>query len=392
MRLAASLSLVLLVAACAEEAKPPKAPEAPALSLTPVAFADLPGWGEDDAAGALAAFRLSCDRWSRLPDDRSVGGQDGFAGTVAAWRDVCEAAAEASDARGFFADRFAPFAVADRGEAEGLFTGYFEPVLDGSRAPDQVHRYPIYRRPPDLVSVDLGRFDPELEGRRIAGRVEDGRLVPYADRAAIDAGALTGRGLELFWVDDPIDRFFLEIQGSGQVRLREGGVARLGYADQNGHPYHAIGRDLIAEGAIPREQMSMQAIRAWLETHPERAPELMQRNRSYVFFTELVDLATASGPLGAMGVPLTPGRSLAIDRKFLPLGAPMWLDTTAPEPEGERQLRRLMVAQDTGGAIRGPVRGDVFWGAGPRAAHLAGHMKSPGRLFILLPRNLAPVG
>ena len=213
---------------------------------------------------------------------------------------------------------------------------------------------------------------------------------PYADRAAIDAGALAGRELELLWVDDPVDRFFLEIQGSGQVRLPDGETVRVGYADQNGRPYRAIGKDLIESGAIPREQMSMQAIRAWLEANPKQAPAMMAKNPSYVFFTELTELAAASGPLGAQGVPLTPGRSLAVDRKFLPLGAPIWVDTVAPEPRGRAPVARLLVAQDTGGAIRGPVRGDVFWGAGPQAEHLAGHMKSPGRLFILLPRELSP--
>ncbi len=281
-------------------------------------------------------------------------------------------------------------AIGDNGDRDGLFTGYYEPLLQGARAPDAVHRYPLYRRPPDLVSVDLGQFDDEFKGRRIGGRVEDGRLVPFADRAAIDAGALAGRKLELLWVDDPVDRFFLEIQGSGQVRLPDGETVRVGYADQNGRPYRAIGKDLIESGAITREQMSMQAIRAWLDANPKQAPSLMARNPSYVFFTEITELAAESGPLGAQGVPLSPGRSLAVDRKFLPLGAPMWVDTVAPEPQGERPLQRLLVAQDTGGAIRGPVRGDVFWGAGPEAEHLAGHMKSPGRLFILLPRELSP--
>ena len=215
-------------------------------------------------------------------------------------------------------------------------------------------------------------------------------FVHFADGVAIDRGALNGRGLELLWVDDAVDRFFLEIQGSGQVRLPDGGMVRVGYADQNGRPYRAIGKDLIEIGAVPREQMSMQAIRAWLEANPAEAPAMMARNPSVVFFSELKNLAAADGPLGAQGVPLTPGRSLAVDRKFLPLGAPVWLDTTAPAPGGERPLRRLVIAQDTGGAIRGPVRGDLFWGAGPEAERLAGHMKSPGRLYLLLPRSLSP--
>ena len=390
-RAAFLLSGLILLGACAEEKKPTEAPPpAPVLKLSAVDFTDLSGWAEDDPQAALGAFRRSCGRWAKLAVDKPVGGQGGFAGTVGNWRSVCAQAAAATEARAFFEANFQPFAVSDNGDAEGLFTGYYEPLLQGARAPDATHRYPLYRRPPDLVSVDLGQFDPELEGRRIGGRVEKGKLVPYADRAAIDRGALAGRELELLWVDDPVDRFFLEIQGSGQVRLPTGEAVRVGYADQNGRPYRAIGKDLIENGAIPREQMSMQAIRAWLEENPGQAPAMMARNPSYVFFTELTDLAAASGPLGAQGVPLTPGRSLAIDRKFLPLGAPVWVDTTAPEPDGERPLRRLMVAQDTGGAIRGPVRGDVFWGAGPEAEHLAGHMKSPGRLFILLPRDLSP--
>ena len=387
-RLALLVLGLALLGACAEEKPPPEAPLPPAaLKLTPVDFADLPGWAEDDPAQALEAFRRSCARWAKQTPDKAIGGQGGFAGTVRDWQPVCARAATAGSARTFFASNFAPFAVGAGDDREGLFTGYYEPLLQGARRPDATYRYPLYRRPSDLVSVDLGQFDPELEGRRIGGRVEKGRLVPYADRAAIDRGALSGRELELLWVDDPVDRFFLEIQGSGQVRLPDGATIRVGYADQNGRPYRAIGKDLIEIGAIPREQMSMQAIRTWLAANPAQAPAMMAKNPSYVFFTEQ---APASGPMGAQGVPLTPGRSLAVDRKFLPLGAPVWVDTTAPELDGERPLRRLMVAQDTGGAIRGAVRGDVFWGAGPRAEHLAGHMKSPGRLFILLPRDLAP--
>lgn len=394
MRLPGRLILTLLavlLAACAERKEPPREP---ALVLEPATFADLPGWNEDDPSAALDAFRASCGRLQRQAPDKAMGGGGGFAGKVADWLPACAAASETAAtpeaARGFFASAFVPYRVTDRGQPNGLFTGYYEPLLHGSRTPDGRFRHPLLKRPDDLVSVDLGQFDPELQGRRIAGKVEGGRLVPYADRAAIEAGALEGRQLELLWVDDPIDKFFLEIQGSGQVRLPDGATLRVGYADQNGRPYRAIGKDLIEIGAIPKEAVSMQSIRAWLLAHPDQAPAIMARNPSYVFFRELPNLAGASGPLGAQSVPLTPGRSLAIDRKFLPLGAPVWLDATAPHPEGERPLRRLLVTQDTGGAIRGPVRGDVFWGAGPLAEHLAGHMKSEGRLFILLPRQLAP--
>lgn len=387
-----ALSLLLVVGSCAERKKAPPAPAEPTLKLVPVGFDALPAWQDDDLGAALAAFQRTCARWLKLAADRPIGGAGNFAGTVADWRPACTEANEtpAAAARDFFETSFLPFAVTDAGNAKGFLTGYYEPLLQGARAPDGAHRYPLYMRPPELVSVDLGLFDPELQGRRVAGRVDKGKLVPFADRAAIDAGALAGRNLELLWVDDPVQRFFLEIQGSGQVRLQDGTTVRVGYADQNGRPYRAIGKDLIEIGAIPREQMSMQAIRDWLEGNPAQAPSMMARNASYVFFRELPDLATAPGPVGAQGVPLTPGRSIAVDRKFLPLGVPVWIDTTAPFTEGDGPLQRLVVAQDTGGAIKGPVRGDVFWGAGPAAEHLAGHMQSAARLFILLPRDLTP--
>jgi membrane-bound lytic murein transglycosylase A len=269
---------------------------------------------------------------------------------------------------------------------------------------------PLYRRPRDLVAVDLGEFREALRGQRIAGRLAGDRLVPYADRAAIEDGALAGRRLELLWVDDPIDAFFLQVQGSGRVELPNGTSVRVGYDGQNGHPYFAIGRELVERGEMPLEQVSMQSIAAWLRAHPDEAPAVTARNASYVFFREL----EGDGPVGSQGVALTPERTLAVDVEFLPLGAPVWVDTVYP-PEEESAapqtaaaevagavavaqdlplpppppLQRLFVAQDTGGAIRGPVRGDVFWGAGDRAASIAGRMRSEGRLWLLLPRALA---
>jgi membrane-bound lytic murein transglycosylase A len=372
-----------------EPAEPPEE----RLVLAPASFDDLPGWREDDLSGALPAFLRTCARFLKSPPDTALGSES-FSGTAAGWRAACEAAAGVAArppgdrpeaARAFFEERFQPFAATHNGEPEGLFTGYYEPLLQGRRRRGGRFTVPLYLRPPDLVSVDLGRFREELQGHRIAGRVVDGELVPYPDRRAIEEGALAGRGLELVWVDDPIDAFFLQIQGSGRVRLDDGTEMRVGYADQNGHPYFAIGRDLVDRGALTREEVSMQSIRRWLEENPEPADDVLARNASYVFFREL----RGEGPLGAAGVPLTPGRSLAVDRKHWPLGVPLWLDTDAPSPvEGEpdRPLRRLVVAQDTGGAIRGPVRGDVFWGHGEDAAEIAGRMKHPGRLWVLLPR------
>lgn len=381
--------LLLLLAAC--ERQPAQAPE-PKLVLAPAAFADLEGWRRDDPRPALRAFRRSCEVWAGRPATAPVGRSAVF-GSVGDWLPVCGAVAElAGDptaARAFLEERFVVFSVRDNGRAQGLFTGYYEPLLNGAWRPDGRFRYPLYRLPDDLVSVDLGQFDPDLDGRRIVGRVEGARLVPYHDRAEIEAGALDGRGLELLWVDDPVALFFLHIQGSGRVRLPDGRLLRVGYAGQNGRGYRAIGRDLVELGELRREDVSLFSIREWLRAHPDRAGESVARNRSYVFFRELGEVAEDEGPVGAMGVPLEAGRSLAVDRRFLPLGVPLWLETAVPDPDGDRPWRRLMVAQDTGGAIRGVVRGDVFFGAGPRAEYRAGHMKHPGRLFLLLPRAIA---
>ena len=382
------------VGPAAGEAPPePAEPPEPALELRPASFADLPGWSEDRHAEALPPLLASCRVLGRLPAERPVG-RGGVGGTAADWRLPCAqaAAAPAGDpaaARAFFEAAFRPWAVSDRGGEEGLFTGYYEPTLHGSRRRGGRFTVPLYRRPPELIEVDLGRFRDDLAGERIAGLVEGVALVPFADRAALVAGALAGRGLELAWVDDPVDAFFLHIQGSGRVELAEGGVLRVGYAGHNGHPYTAIGRTLLERGELALEAVSMQSIRAWLAARPDEAAELLAANRSFIFCREL----DGGGPVGSFGTPLTAGRSLAVDRVHLPLGAPLWLDATAPHPDPaapDGPLRRLMVAHDTGGAIRGPVRGDVFWGHGDEAAEVAGRMKHRGRLWLLLPRAVTP--
>lgn len=377
--------ILLVLAACA-----PKVEEPPQIVLAPTSYAALPGWSDDSHSRALAAFVRSCARLTRLDDARSLGA-NGIAGTVTEWRPPCEAlavvpAGDDSAARAYFERWFTPFAVSDRDQTEGLFTGYYEASLNGSRSPSPRFVTPLHARPGNLVTVDLGAFREDLKGERIAGQVIDGRLRPYHDREAIAAGALDGENLEVVWVDDPVDAFFLHIQGSGRIALDDGTELRVGYAAQNGHVYTAVGRILIAEGEVSREAMSMQAIRSWLAANPKRAQDLMNRNRSYVFFTAL----DGDGPLGSEGVALTPGRSLAVDRRFLPMSVPIWLDVTAPATDapGERRLRRLMIAQDTGGAIRGPVRGDVFWGHGAAAADTAGRMKGRGRYYLLLPRTV----
>lgn len=356
------------------------------LELKPVGFADLPGWPDRGLDEARTAFLRSCEV---LPTD---GPLDGFAwaGTAEEWRPICTAMAEVPVERlqEYLEESLRPVAVSNRGRPRGLFTGYYEPTLHGSRRRHGAFTVPLHKRPPELVAVDLGVFRPDLKGRRIAGRVDEGRLRPWEERAEIADGSLGGRGLELVWVDDQIDRFFLQVQGSGIVELDDGGLMRVGYDGQNGHPYYAIGRELIARGEVRREEMSMQAIRGWLAEHPEQAGALLATNRSYVFFRELTGL----GPLGAQGVALVPGRALAVDRRHLPMGIPAWIDTEHPNADPELSdltLQRLVVLQDTGGSIRGPVRGDVFFGPGEEAAAVAGRMKHSGRIWLLLPAGVS---
>ena len=392
-----SLVCLALLACAAEPERPePPAPEPlPRFELQPISYEQLAGWRADDPREALEAFHRSCAQLAQR-DAAIPMGPDPLFGQVGDWQSVCTdaaaaAGASADQARAFVEDRFSPYLVVDGNNPEGLFTGYYEPLLNGSRHFGGPYTVPLYRPPDDLLRIDLGRFNPELAGYAIYGRIAGREFVPYHSRGDIDSGALAGRGLELLWVDDPVDRFFLQIQGSGQVRLEDGSLVRIGYAGQNGHPYRAIGRDLIEIGVLSREDVTLPAIREWLEAHPDDAFQIMARNRSYIFFEERPELAPDEGPLGAEGVPLTAGRSLAVDPRYIPFGVPVWLDTTAPWPEGEGPLRRLVVAQDAGGAIKGVVRGDVFWGAGERAEAIAGHMKSRGRYAILLPRFLIPV-
>ncbi len=359
-------------------------------TLKQAEFSDLNGWREDDLNGYLAAFHKSCAKILTLPDSRSLGAGK-IAGIAADWKDLCEKSKtlppEAAVIRPFLEKNFTPFEVRNNDEETGLFTGYYEASLKGSLKQSDIYHTPLYLRPDELVMVNLGRFRDSLKGQRIAGLVKGGELVPFADREKIETGSLAGRDLEIVWVDSAVDAFFLHIQGSGRVELEEGGDLRVGYAAQNGHPYFAIGKTLIEEGHVPREKMSMQAIRGWLDENPDRAQEVMNKNASYIFFRKL----ETDGPIGAQGVELTPKRSLAVDRKWMPLGVPIWLETELIDEQTEERtpFNRLMMAQDTGGAIRGPVRGDVFWGHGDEAYEKAGSMKSEGRYWILLPNAVA---
>ena len=397
--LAGLLALVAL-AGCNGEAPPeepaPKAEaespaEKPVVLLEAVGFDALPGWRDDQLSAALPALQRSCGRLAAQPDARPLGpttGAEGLAGTVADWRAPCAALAEvpAGDdaaARALLERQFQPFAVSDAGERQGLFTGYYEAELKAATSPAAPGATPLYRLPDDLVTVDLGLFRADLDGEKLIGRVQDGRLLPYLTRAEIDAGALKDRNLELVWAADPVDVFFLHVQGSGRVTFPDGSVQRVGFAGSNGHDFYAIGRALIDEGIVSRQNASMQAIRDWLRANPAKAAEMMQRNARYIFFRAI----DGEGPIGAQGVALTPGRSLAVDSALLPLGVPLYLDTTWPATD--KPLRRLMVAQDVGSAIKGAVRGDFFWGAGEPALAQAGRMKQRGSYYLLLPKTVA---
>ncbi|MEH6404382.1 MAG: MltA domain-containing protein [Sneathiella sp.] len=366
----------------------PEKKTADKLVLSVAEFSDLAGWQDDKFEAVLPAFHQSCRKISKLPDTRSLGA-DKLAGTAADWKEICQEIlalpAESQVIKAFLEEKFTPFSVTNGKNPEGLFTGYYEASLNGSLQSSEKFSTPLYLRPDELVMVNLGRFRDSLKGQRIAGEVKGGELVPFHNRTSIEKGALQDRQLEILWVDNAVDAFFLHIQGSGRVQMEDGSHTRVGYAAQNGHPYFAIGKTLIEEGHVPREKMSMQAIRDWLEKNPEKADEVMNKNASYIFFREL----KTSGPIGAQGVELTPGRSLAVDRKWMPLGVPIWLQTEIEEDNASLPINRLMMAQDTGGAIRGPVRGDVFWGHGKQAYNRAGAMKSTGEYWILLPKSVA---
>ncbi|MGA0540600.1 murein transglycosylase A [Neotabrizicola sp. VNH66] len=308
-------------------------------------FAELAGWAEGGQAEALAAFLVTCDQLD-APD----------------WRPICALAADVpkddASARAFFELFFRPVIV---GEPPALFTGYFEPELNGSPVRTPRFAWPIYRRPPDLN-----------EG------------VPYHSRASIEAGALRGRGLEIAWLDDPVEVFFLHIQGSGRIRMTDGSVIRVGYAGKNGHPYRSVGQELVRRGIFTAHEVSAGTIANWVRRNPKLGAELLNHNPSYIFFRRIDDLPADKGPIGAMGRSITPLRSLAVDPVFTPLGAPVWI-----EKAGRAPLARLMVAQDTGGAIKGAQRADIFYGFGDAAGDAAGDVKDGGRMVLLLPIDRA---
>lgn len=337
----------------------------------------LPDWYAQDLTASWPALQQSCKALRLKP----------------VWLPICAAADKVNKddvmaQRAFYQTWFTPYQVFNPdGTDTGLITGYYEPLLKGSRTRSKRFAYPIYAPPDDMLDVDMGDLYPQFRGQRVRARLKGKVVVPYFNRAEIDAGldhALKGR--ELFWVEDPIDLFFLQIQGSGRIELEDGTRVKIGYADQNGHPYASVGKKLIDMGELKPEEASMQGIKNWAEKNPDRLFVLLGQNPSYVFFRELPD--SISGPVGALGVPLTDEYSIAVDPRTIPLGMPVFLSTT--QPNSMAPLNRLMFAQDTGGAIKGAVRADFFWGFGDYAAVRAGSMKQSGKMWVLFPHGAEP--
>ena len=373
----AAVAAALLIGACATRPTPPVAPPVPPADAVAAglragpAIATLP-ITDEQAARALAAFKISCPSLLRRQDSSRI---------AADWAPACDRARAEADGRAFFASAFE---TAELAKGQAFVTGYYEPEIAASRDPLPGY-VPVYRMPDDLVEQQVPVCPAQAEPltpppadcplRKQRGRVVDGAFVPYFDRTQIEDGALAGRGLEIAWAEDPVALFFLQIQGSGRLRFADGSVMRIGYAGQNGHDYTGIGSLMRQRNLLAAGQASMQGIVAWLHAHPDEGKALMRENRSYVFFREL----TGPGPLGALGLPVTPRGTVAADPRFTPLGAPVFLQLDHPEATG------LWVAQDPGGAIKGPNRFDTFWGPGEDAARIAGGLSARGRAWLLLP-------
>jgi membrane-bound lytic murein transglycosylase A len=355
--------------------------------LEPVQWTDLEGWPADDHLAAFATYQTSCQvlrKTRRTADERAI---------QTALREVCRRAvllrAESDQiARNFFEENFRPVRMARLGQGDGLLTGYYEPIVQGSRFPSPEFHFPVYRRPRDLVAPrhESGAF-PNA-GALIGRRDHKGQIIPYYDRAAIEAGALDGQKLEICWLKDAFDVLNAQIQGSARVILEDGTPLRINYDAHNGHSYSSIGRVLIERNLIPREQMSMQRIREWMAANPDEAPKIRAANRAYVFF-RITGLSNEGDPVGAQGVPLTAGRSIAVD-KMHAYGTPFFIEASLPIESAKpaSPFHRLMIAQDTGSAITGPARADLYWGAGDDAGRVAGRIRHPGRFVMLLPREL----
>lgn len=381
----------LILAGCATTECPPCKEAAKPVAiqvikpLKPANWSDLPGWADDQTlTEATPALLQSCNALGKKPG----------------WQDACSGIKSLSDAdrknpvtlRAYYQKFYKPYQlVQNDGATNGLFTGYYEPLLQGAQERSHKAKYPVYGVPNNLLTIELGDLFPELKGKRVRGRLTDNnKVVPYWTRGEIEDDPARMHAKTLAWVDDPIELFFLQIQGSGRIQMPDGSRHRIGYADQNGQPYKSIGTVLIQRGDLTSDKASMQGIQNWARSNPGKVQALLNENPSYVFFRNLPTDANNpdAGPPGALGVPLTPGRSIAIDPRATPLGAPVWLDTTYPNTD--KPLKRLVFAQDTGGAIKGGVRADFFWGFGPDAGKEAGRMKQQGQMWVLLPPAAVP--
>jgi membrane-bound lytic murein transglycosylase A len=359
----------------------------------PVAWADIPGWGEDDHLQAYKAFRTSCrpiaEQRKPPADPKALG---------ISLRDPCRAAkaldiSDEAKARAFFEEHFLPLRISRLGEDAGFVTGYYEPVIDGSRTQTDIYNVPVYRRPSNLFVRGFKQDAAGLPNKgQVFRKIGRRKLVPYYDRAEIEDGAIAGRGLEICWLKNQTDLLFAQIQGSARVHLEDGSTIRINYDAHNGYPYTAVGRILIDRGIIPKEQMSMQKIREWMDQNPDGANELRRQNRSYLFFRE-VALSDKDEAVGGQGVPLTPGRSIAVDRSLHVYGTPFFIEGELPieSEQSKTPFRRLMVAQDTGSAIVGPARADIYYGAGAEAGRVSGRFRHNMRFVILVPKSLDPV-
>jgi membrane-bound lytic murein transglycosylase A len=374
------LALSVALAACQTPPPPPQVQipvGKPSPDFMVAKWEMLPDWLSQDLAASWPAMQQSCRALRLKP----------------VWLPICAAAAKVNSddvmaQRTFYETWFTPYQVFNPdGTDTGLITGYYEPLLKGSRTRSKRFAYPIYAPPDDMLEVDMGELFPQFRGQRVRARLQGKLVVPYFNRAEIDAGLDKAlKGHELFWVENPVDLFFLQIQGSGRIELEDGTRVKIGYAGQNGHPYISAGKKLIDMGELKPEEASMQGIKNWADKNPERLFMLLGQNPSYVFFRELPD--GLSAPLGALGVPLTNEYSIAVDQRTIPLGVPVFLATT--QPNSREPLNRLMFAQDTGGAIKGAVRADFFWGFGDYAAARAGSMRQTGRMWVLFPRGGEP--
>lgn len=375
-------AIASLLAACTTT--PPEKPTKPGevkLSLKPVDYAQLPAMPEENWQPALAAFKESCEKMASRPG----------------WEEVCAKAKflPLNQAKTFFSAYFTPYqAIAETVDQSGMvsvsdtgkMTGYYEPILYGSRKKKAPYIYPLHTMPSDLITVDLAEIYPQLKGMRLRGQIEGNRLVPYDSRAQ-----LAKRNLDKYaiaWVEDPVAAFFLQVQGSGRIVLPDGSYMRVGYGDVNGHPYRGIGNYLVRQGYLKSHELSMQSIQAWAKENPKKVQAVLNQNPSYVFFIERKDQDPNEGPIGAQGVPLTEKGSVAVDRRYYQLGWPIVVDVEQSNPD--MKFTRAVVAQDTGGAIKGPIRFDFYWGSGDEAAMAAGKQNSWVKAWVLLPNGVTP--